>query len=604
MAPKGIGAGTAAGATPTNTAAGAAGGDGTGPTAIQVLDELQTAVPDFNDCIRTIKSVATKKRLRDEAAAARAAQRAALQQEAREHKEDEEEEGKEATDRLQALAQQMGMRGALEEAAVKEQALWPLPPREAEPKLDLDPGYLQQLSAAAQELGLGLDVDAGLQQEAFCCALRSGFVQAALMQRGEAGRPLLSALFAAMTSSPDAETAGAAFVVLMALLGDGSVPSPGAGAGGWPPDVDRQLAGLTLDAHYGLPAALATGGAAAQARQTPCRLACVPTDAQLLQALQENGFHPGGPPAGPPAGGRAPRQQQQQQASGPAGGGQRQGQQEQEEPALVLRLQTVKLVLHSAAAVCRYCRRHPAAAAAALSRKGVSELLLAALQLELDPSANQLQEQLDAAVAELLDALDASDWQRKLPQLAERLADMGPSHTARLKLLRKLPTQRARGLALQQFGAALLLERLLPAGHKLAGKSAINRRDPAALNPAAVIAAQPWFNDPKALVAGAASGEAQAPRGGYSIETVGLILKACHLLMWPHMLSYAAGEPSCASESFQAAWHGFLLGIQKHIRSLQPEDQTVKTLASYLDLEYQAAAEGLAAHEERAAILE
>lgn len=46
MAPKGIGAGTAAGATPTNTAAGAAGGDGTGPTAIQVLDELQTAVPE------------------------------------------------------------------------------------------------------------------------------------------------------------------------------------------------------------------------------------------------------------------------------------------------------------------------------------------------------------------------------------------------------------------------------------------------------------------------------------------------------------------------------------------------------------------------------
>ncbi len=156
--------------------------------------------------------------------------------------------------------------------------------------------------------------------------------------------------------SPDAETAGAAFVVLMALLGDGSVPSPGAGAGGWPPDVDTQLAGLTLDAHYGLPAALATAGAAAQARQTPCRLACVPTDAQLLQALQESGFHPGGPPAGSPAGGRAPRQQQQQ-ASGPAGGGQRQGQQEQEEPALVLRLQTVKLVLHSAAAVCRYCRR-------------------------------------------------------------------------------------------------------------------------------------------------------------------------------------------------------------------------------------------------------
>lgn len=38
----------------------------------------------FNDCIRTINSVVNKKRLRDQAAAARAAQRAALQQEARE----------------------------------------------------------------------------------------------------------------------------------------------------------------------------------------------------------------------------------------------------------------------------------------------------------------------------------------------------------------------------------------------------------------------------------------------------------------------------------------------------------------------------------------
>lgn len=40
--------------------------------------------------------------------------------------------------------------------------------------------------------------------------------------------------------------------------------------------------------------------------------------------------------------------------------------------------------------------QHPAAAGAALSREGVCELLLAALQLELDPSANQLQEQLGA----------------------------------------------------------------------------------------------------------------------------------------------------------------------------------------------------------------
>jgi len=41
---------------------------------------------------------------------------------------------------------------------------------------------------------------------------------------------------------------------------------------------------------------------------------------------------------------------------------------------------------------------------------------------------------LAAAVLELLGALDEGDWQRKLPQLAERLADMGPSHHARLKV--------------------------------------------------------------------------------------------------------------------------------------------------------------------------
>ena len=86
------------------------------------------------------------------------------------------------------------------------------------------------------------------------------------------------------------------------------------------------------------------------------------------------------------------------------------------------------------------------------------------------------------------------------------------------QLLGKLPTATPRGLALQQFGGAVLLERLLPANHKLApSKSAINRREPGALDPAAVVAAQPWIGEAKALVAGATSGAAQVPRGGYGI---------------------------------------------------------------------------------------
>ena len=70
------------------------------------------------------------------------------------------------------------------------------------------------------------------------------------------------------------------------------------------------------------------------------------------------------------------------------------------------------------------------------------------------------------------------------------------------QLLRKLPTGHPRGLALQQFTAAVLLEKLIPAGKAGGGgggggggagaRSAVNRREAAALDPAAVIAAQPW----------------------------------------------------------------------------------------------------------------
>lgn len=87
--------------------------------------------------------------------------------------------------------------------------------------------------------------------------------------------------------------------------------------------------------------------------------------------------------------------------------------------------------------------------------------------------------------------------------------------TPRLQLLRKLPVSHPRGLALQQYGGAVLLERLLPAprsGHH----SAINRRG-GELDPAAVIAAQPWFADGKGLVTGATSGGREVPRGGYPI---------------------------------------------------------------------------------------
>lgn len=75
-----------------------------------------------------------------------------------------------------------------------------------------------------------------------------------------------------------------------------------------------------------------------------------------------------------------------------------------------------------------------------------------------------------------------------------------------------------RGMALQQFAAVCLLERLLPAAQQGSARSAVvNRRAADALDPVAVISSQPWLADPKALVAGATSGGGKAPRGGYVI---------------------------------------------------------------------------------------
>ena len=96
------------------------------------------------------------------------------------------------------------------------------------------------------------------------------------------------------------------------------------------------------------------------------------------------------------------------------------------------------------------------------------------------------------------------------------------------QLLCNLPTSTPRGLALQQFAGAVLLERLLPSSHKLAPpKSAINRRAATALDPAAVIGAQPWFLNGKALVGGATSGAAAVPSGRYSIGEQCVRLRAC-----------------------------------------------------------------------------
>jgi hypothetical protein len=189
-----------------------------------------------------------------------------------------------------------------------------------------------------------------LLQELFCSGLRSGFVRSLALQRGAAGAQLVAALLATLARHPDAPTAGAAFLTLMALLGDAAGSSSnnsdaalaaggggGGSAAGWA--APSAGGGLMLDPQYGLPALAGGPGPPA------CRLEALPSDAQLLQALQDNGYRPGGGSA------RGGKQQQRRGAGGPAAapGEQQEG--------LAVRLQALKLVLRTAAAVCRYCRK-------------------------------------------------------------------------------------------------------------------------------------------------------------------------------------------------------------------------------------------------------
>lgn len=151
--------------------------------------------------------------------------------------------------------------------------------------------------------------------------------------------------------SPDAEAAGAAFVTLMALMGDeaacgqqaaAAAASSGQAGDGGQAGARTASSLLLVDAHYGL---------APGKPLPPCAMECVPTDQQLMEALRANGYRPG---RGGGGGGKRRQQDQQQQL----------GQQQQEEEGggegqegRAVRVQAVKLIFRTAAAVCRYCQR-------------------------------------------------------------------------------------------------------------------------------------------------------------------------------------------------------------------------------------------------------
>lgn len=66
-----------------------------------------------------------------------------------------------------------------------------------------------------------------------------------------------------------------------------------------------------------------------------------------------------------------------------------------------------------------------------------------------------------SAMESALEVFDDKDWGRNFSSLSGRVAAVGPTHRAHLAALKLLPAHTARGFALQQAGAAALLQSLL-----------------------------------------------------------------------------------------------------------------------------------------------
>lgn len=480
---------------------------------------------------------------------------------------------------LRAIEEEANLGARTEDFLEVEQVLFPVEPSEAQaPDLGEDP-FVAAAAEAAAALGLS-DLPIGseaptqggsgpesMHDAVFKQAVISGYVATRAVQEGTCSGATMNALFDLIARSSDMDVASAAFSTLLTALGDAH-----------PPKLWRD-AGI-------MAAGMAAAGTA------PIAVDHVPSARDILGALEANGFDP---KQAATAAKVAAKSGEGGTAAAAAAAPENQN---NLDPGL--RLQTIKLLLHTAAAVCRYCATHPAAAGSALQGDAVGDLLLAVLHMGLDPAALVLQPHLNAAAAALLGAMDEDDWERELPRMAERLSQLGPSPRARLRLICQLDAAPARRRAceLQRFAGCLLVEKVIPGkGPKV---SAVSTQG-GVPDPATVLSAQPWFESPKALVMGASTAAAVAKsKGTYTISDVEVLLRVCNMLLWPSALrAFSEGRgmgtlggdawvPAIPSEEFVTAWTAFLGGVYGNIKKLQPEDQAVKAYASRLQMTYTA----------------
>jgi hypothetical protein len=516
------------------------------------------------------------------------------------------------------LEDKLGLGGCSSDYLDSEKILYATEPEE--PTSEVDASVAAATKEALTTLGLYntaltayfQDEERIMASEVFRNSVISGVIASQAIKHKHCSDETAAGLFSLLAFSSDGELAGGAFRSLLCILGE-----------------DTTCTGTGLDASYGFD--LNTGKNANRNDEKEERfelsVTAVPSAATILNALEKNGY------LFNTNGAINPKEKDDNKGDSM----EEEGEKEKEQAPETIRVYNIKLLLHTAIAVCNHCARKPEAAKNVLPSSDVCNLLMAVMYMGLDAAAVRLQPDLDAACIALLGALTDDEWSLKLPLLSKRIAEMGRNSRLGLRVLRQLPSDdvsvRNRVRQLQRYAGCILVEKILPG--KLAPKSSAipSRGLTGAPDPTDILLAQPWFRNPKAVVTGALSAPpkptatAEEKAEAYTTFDVELLLHFCDLLLWPsalravkertaaigasspspvkqnsmkmitppppeddeEMLDVAAedgGEEPELSAEFLAAWSTFLTGIVRNIKTLQPEEMAVKTLASRLEFKY------------------
>lgn len=224
------------------------------------------------------------------------------------------------------------------------------------------------------------------------------------------------------------------------------------------------------------------------------------------------------------------------------------------------------------------------------------------LSLRYDPNAYRIQEGLDAALLALMGALDDKTWRGRMPTISFSLATSFSIKTAkalRAKVIRELPcgyrildkrmsSVRRRCADLQQCAAALLLDTIMEPVDSTKRPN-LNIVVDLPLDVEARISREAWFRSPESLTDIPDDGSVTGIQVMNHFMRVELLLRLADMILWPCVLTAmntSDADIKYLTPNFLKKWSSFLGQIQRRIKTLNPEEQAVKTMANFLKMQY------------------